>query len=292
MCDTPRPYEIENRRILALLSGFLNETPDYIRPDMIASLQDCGVDAETAFSLLLAAAMGLDMENADADKALYHAYFPQMIRRMRYTDYTNNPYLRTVRFRDTSLGRCTLTHETVPAYEAFVFNDILCESDGRQIPQIGFFEREFRYPALLEDGRLWMSVTPNEVNTMAAPVAEARGRVLAFGLGLGYFAYMAAEKEEVASVTVVEQNPDVIALFTAQLLPRFPNRHKLRIVQDDAFTFAAAHYPEHAYDFCFTDLWHDVSDGLPLYLRMKALAPLAPDAVHRYWIEPTLQCYL
>ena len=62
----------------------------------------------------------------------------------------------------------------------------------------------------------------------------------------------------------------------------------LEIIQADAFDFAPKHLP--AYDVVFTDLWHDVSDGLPLYQRMKALE--VPGVKYLYWIEQTLRCYL
>ena len=56
---------------------------------------------------------------------------------------------------------------------------------------------------------------------------KAHGRVLTFGLGLGYFTYHAAENPEVESVTVVDISPDVIALFKEQILPQFPHKEKV-----------------------------------------------------------------
>lgn len=85
--------------------------------------------------------------------------------------------------------------------------------EGRQIPQIGFFDTEFMFPALLENDRIWMTITPNEIETMKEPVDGAFGHVLTFGLGLGYYACMVSEKENVESVTVVDMNEDVIRLF-------------------------------------------------------------------------------
>ena len=89
-------------------------------------------------------------------------------------------------------------------------------------------------------------------------------------------------------VTVVERDPDIISLFRALLLPHFPRPDALEIIQADAFDFAPKHLLE--YDVVFTDLWHDVSDGLPLYQRMKALE--VPGVKYLYWIEQTLRCYL
>lgn len=112
--------------------------------------------------------------------------------------------------------------------------------------------------------------------------------MLTFGLGLGYYAFHCLLKSDVDTVTVVEQNPDIIELFRTLLLPHFPRPDALQIIQADAFDYAKTHLRE--YDTVFTDLWHDVSDGLPLYQRMKALEVNGPK--YLYWIEKTLKCYL
>ncbi|MDO5111822.1 MAG: hypothetical protein Q4E65_05925 [Clostridia bacterium] len=281
----------DNRRILALLRQYLVYRPTFIQKDMLDALCESGVGRETAYALLLASAMGLDMD-APSDKAFYHAYFPAMLHHLRPADYMQNPYYRAIRLPEAQSGGITLRYDAYAGFEAFVCDDILSLPDGRQIPQIGYFNEAFPYPAILENGRLWMSVTPNEINTMADVIAQAKGRVLTFGLGLGYFAYMASLRPEVTRVTVVEQNPSVIALFQAHILPQFSQGGKLNIVQDDAFAYAQAHYPKEEHDFIFTDLWHDAGDGLPLYTRMKQLEALAPAAVHAYWIEKTMACYL
>lgn len=46
------------------------------------------------------------------------------------------------------------------------------------------------------------------------------------------------------------------------------------------------------YDFVFTDLWHDVSDGIDMYLKMKKYEAQNPNTVFAYWIEKSICCYL
>ena len=45
------------------------------------------------------------------------------------------------------------------------------------------------------------------------------------------------------------------------------------------------------FDFVFVDLWHDVSDGLPMYEKIKKYEYKLPNAIFRYWIEKTMICY-
>ena len=82
----------------------------------------------------------------------------------------------------------------------------------------------FYFPAVLENGNEWMTVTPNEVETMKEAISQARGRVAAYGLGLGYFAFMASEKSDVTGVTVIERDEQAIRLFEEEILPQFPHR--------------------------------------------------------------------
>ena len=162
--------------------------------------------------------------------------------------------------------------------------------NGEALAQIGFFEDEFSYPAVLENGRLWMSVTPNEMETMRGPIARACGRVVTYGLGLGYFAFHVSRKLEVGEVTVVEKNPQLISLFSTHILPQFEQANKIKIVEQDALNFAATADVAANFDYVFADLWRDVSDGLALYRQLKRLEP--PSVPVDYWIEETLRYYL
>ncbi len=57
---------------------------------------------------------------------------------------------------------------------------------------------------------------------MREPIEQAFGKVLSFGLGLGYYACKASEKKNVENVIIVDMN-DVIRLFKLYLLPQFKN---------------------------------------------------------------------
>ncbi|WP_151737349.1 hypothetical protein [Paenibacillus tengchongensis] len=282
----------DNYKIFAWLSRYLNDVPDFIKAEEIAEIVQYGVSEEYAFAVILAGAFGLDIAEQPEDKALFNNYLSRMIHQLDAETYADNPYYKHIQFSAAAAGGSELKYEAYQPYEGFVCNDILRTAEGRQLPQIGFFSQEFRYPAILENGRIWMTVTPNEIETMREAVERAHGHVLAFGLGLGYYAYMVSEQERVQSVTVVDINPDVIALFKEHVLPQFGQARKIKVVQADAFAFAQAELPKGMYDFVFTDLWHDVSDGIDLYLRMKQYEHLSPGTEFMYWIEKSMLCYL
>lgn len=94
--------------------------------------------------------------------------------------------------------------------ELFVRDDFLPLDDGTCLPQLGWFDTSFRFPAVKENNLVWMTVTPNEINTIQPCVRQSHGNVLTFGLGLGYYAFHCLLKPDVRRVTVVERDPDII----------------------------------------------------------------------------------
>ncbi len=89
----------------------------------------------------------------------------------------------------------------------------------------------------------------------------AHGHVVVFGLGMGWSAVASAVRPEVTAVTVVERDPEVIALhreldLAAQLAPEA--RAKIRIVEGDAHAWR----PDRPVDLLMPDIWLPlVSDG-------------------------------
>jgi hypothetical protein len=108
--------------------------------------------------------------------------------------------------------------------------------------------------ALVRGGRCWMSITPYEIESQETGVRLARGHVLIFGLGLGWAAAASAAVEAVTAVTVVEKDPEVIALHRElDLFAQLPAaaRSKLRIVEGDAFSYM----PDLPVELMMPDIW-------------------------------------
>ncbi|MGM9637865.1 MAG: hypothetical protein ACI3YK_07790 [Eubacteriales bacterium] len=282
----------DNQRVLTLMSRYLNIAPDFIEGSVIRELTDeCGLSVVEAYAYVLAAACGLKTDERQEDRRLFEESFLPMVHRLSVRDYTCDPYYRGVPVFPKAFGRWRLETKRYKPYEAFVCGESDLLPNGRLIPKIGFFEEEFRFPALLEDGREWMLITPNEIETMKGPISDAFGNVLCLGLGMGYYAYRVSEKENVGSVCIVERDSTLIEMVKCLILPQFSHPEKIRIVCSDAFDFAKKNLPDGNFDFVFTDLWHDPSDGVELYQQMKNLERLSPRTVYSYWIEKTLRYY-
>ena len=274
-----------NFRLTRLYANYLEHYNEIINRDMMEAL--CGdgeIDLKDGLVAILCQIFGLDIDGTPEERVLIRDYITPSVRVMDANRYKNNPYYVNIKIPEIRKGNWELKREKYPAYRGVIAADI--EFDGfREIPPLGFFPEDFEFPAVLEDGNEWMTLTPVDLDTSDDAIERAHGKVVTFGLGLGYYTYMVSEKQSVESITVVEKSEDVIALFREYVLPQFSHPEKVRIVNADAFEYAKHIMPEEHFDIAFVDTWRDASDGAPMYERMKKLEHLSPDTEFLYWIE-------
>ena len=284
-------YEAENEKFLKILSYYLTFTEDMVTADKVCEVESLGVSKERAFALVLAEGLGVD--TLGTDRAFFENYFIPSIKWLKLEDYYNDEYFKLIPFAEKKLGSFEMKYMSAKPYQGFVRDDFAYLFDGRVIPKIGFFDSEYRYPAVLQDGREWMTLLPNEINSQIRYINEAFGNVLTYGLGLGYYVLKVALKEIVNSVTVVDIDENVISLFKENVLPHFPKnaRDKVKIINADAFKFAESEQVS-SFDYIYADIWHDVGDGVELYKKFKEREKFAPNAKFGYWIEDTIKYYL
>ena len=203
-----------------------------------------------------------------------------------YGELEGNPYYRNIKISEAKRGRFTLTEGRYSDNQLLNYNEPVMDEDGIYIPSLGLIDHDFSYPCIREGDETWMAVTPNEIYTMKKPVKEAHGRVLTLGLGLGYYAYMTAMKDSVESVTIIEYQPEVIALFEEYILPRFICRDKITVLQGDAISFMQ-NLKDGEYDYCFADIWQGNADSSS-YLKLKEICRGFSRTKMAYWIEESI----
>lgn len=274
-----------NGMVLEQTATYLNNTPCLINKEQMEQITggDKALD-QSSFALFLS---NLFFENQDLASFVYREYYSRGVKKLSPQTYQSDPYYKSIKIPQAQIGTWTLKNQTYAPYEAFIFDDLKING-YKEIPQIGFFDTEFTFPTVFENGVEWMAIKPNEIETMKKPIADAFGNVLVCGLGLGYYAYMISNKSSVDSITIIERDKRVISLFEKYILPQFENKHKITIVNDDAIKYLMEKAPKRAYDFIFVDLWHDASDGVELYIRVKKLETLNKGSEFSYWIERTL----
>lgn len=282
-----------NQIVSTVTSQYLTQCPRFITKELMDEVNSNHLlSDESTFCALFSACTGI-ADNPEAwCREIEHQWLPRMFSKLDPGLYRNDPYYQNIFIPEVSAGKFRLLHETYQPFEAFVWKSAIMDHDGRCIPQIGFFTEEFQFPALCHDDIEWMAVKPNEIETMRQHIETAFGRVVAFGLGLGYFPYLISLKKDVSQITIVEIDDKIIALFENYILPQFKTRDKIRIVHDDAFHFLNKTMTRRQFDTAFVDIWHDESDGAPLYRQFKSLQQNFPETVFHYWIEDLIQRYI
>ena len=272
----------DNEAVLNILGIYLNNYPNIIKEKDIKKITNVGVSTNKAFLLLL-------QNIFEIPNDLFNKYFPKIIKEEKIEDYQDNPYLKNIKVKDVSLGDWEIKYTPLPKYSGFVSNDFKCDFEGRIYPQIGYFTKDYYYLSIYQNDRLWMSITPNEINTMKKPIENSFGHVTTLGLGLGYFAYMISLKTNVTKVDIIEIDENVIRLFLKYIYPFFPHPEKISIINMDALDYINMDFES---DYVFCDLWHDVSDGLPLYKKISEIAKYHEDKIFEYWIYDTMKYYI
>ena len=207
-------------------------------------------------------------------------------------DFLANPYLKAINDLTFKEAGWVLTRQNRKAYSLCPYDEEYAYGANYAIKMaLAMFKSDFIYPSICLYDTEWMSLNQHEIRTMEVPIALARGKVLTLGLGLGYYAYMVSLKEEVEEVHIVEMDLELIKLFNKYLLPLFPHPEKIHIHKADAFYFIES-IKDKDYDFIFSDLWHDVSDGAPSYLKLKKHFYNFKYTQCSYWIENSIISYL
>ena len=275
-----------NYRVTELYATYLERFPELITKEMVDELTCDGyITKKDAVAAIIAEAFGLDDADGGDSRRIIREYIRPSVVILDTGKYTENKYYKNIKIDSVKDGSWELRKESYAPYRAVICGDIIINEDLSEVPPLGFFTEEFHFPAVLEDGNEWMTLTPVDLDTCDDAIDRAHGKVITFGLGLGYYAYMVSEKEEVESITVIEKSSAVISLFKKYILPQFSHPEKVNIICCDAFEYAEFKMPNESYDFAFVDTWRDASDGAAMYERMKTLECLNRGTEFTYWIE-------
>ena len=224
----------------------------------------------------------------DIEEEFLNTYLIPAVKEVKKEDFENNLYVKTIKIPNAKKGKYVLGNLNYHPYELFPLDDVkVDEKSFMELSQIGYFKESFSYPYLGTSDSVWMSLNPNEIMTMDKHIKKAKGNVLVLGLGMGYFAFMVANKKEVNNVIVVEKDQNIIDLFMEHIYPSFLNKDKIRIVKEDAFKYLDNKENNKKFDMVFIDLWHSVEDGINIFLRLKEVEGRI-NKPFMYWIDTSL----
>ena len=224
-----------------------------------------GLNEKEAMMQIFTKAFDIDYD-LDENREVMDAYILNDLKKLDPKEYLDNEYAKTIKATG-KYKKYALKYITYEPYQLFAYDDISLEGD-KENSRIGYFDNKFSYLALTEGNNIWMSLNPNEIETMKPFINKGKGNVLVLGLGMGYVPFMMALKPEVKNITIIEKDPEIIGLFNSLILPSFKNKEKIKIVEDDAINFVKKN---NKFDYIFADLWHSPEDGLSLFVQLKRI---------------------
>ncbi len=223
------------------------------------------------------------------NEEIFTKYIADIIEPLDIKKYLNNPYYQLFKDLKVKDKDYELVLDKYTSYELFAYKD-MSTFKGTYIEKnsLGYFKEEYPFLALNHKGVTWMSVTPNEIETMESALKQVKGNIVVFGLGLGYFAFMASLKDDVKHITIVENDKNIISLFNKYIYPKFSHKEKIEIECMDALEYINAPLRE---DYAFVDLWHDPFDGLKLFIKFKSIENKS-NCKFLYWLESSFYLLL
>ena len=272
-----------NMNVADMLMGAFSYT-DLINSDEVKQFIKEGYNEKEAILQILYRFYGLD-DSLKENQEIMNEYFLNNIKKLNQGDYINNPYVKAIKSTGRK-GKYQLKYLDYEPYQLFAYDDIKINKH-KEYSRVGYFDHKFSYLALTEGNNIWMSLNPNEIETMKPYIDKGKGHVLVLGLGMGYVPFMLTAKDEVKSVTIIEKDKEIISLFNSLIYPFFPHKEKIRIIEDDALKYLQKAEKEPSFDYIFADLWHNPEDGLPLFIGLKKINPNID-----CWLEVSLYALL
>ena len=259
---------IRINQINTWIAGLFNEVnsyTDFFSKEKIDYFVNKGHSEAEAMTAIICSEFNLERDE-ELDTVLTE-FVSERIKCLEPKEYLNNEYVTRVK----ATGRYkqyALRMIDYEPYQTFAYDEISVTKGYKEYSAIGYFKKPFSYLALCEGNNIWMSLNPNEIETMKPFINKGQGNVLVLGLGMGYVPFMMSLNPDVKHITIVERDQNIINLFNNLLFPHFINKNKITIIKDDAIKYVSKN---NKYDYIFADLWHTPEDGLDLFIQSKRI---------------------
>lgn len=234
-------------------------------------------------------------ENDTYFKNFEKEYELNNIKELDIKKYKNDAYIKGIRLREKI--KCkgyTLDFSKYDPYYLFIYDEIKVNKNEyyRETYDVGYFKDSFTYIELNKNNITWMSTIPHEINTMKKDIDIVKNNVLVLGLGIGYFSYLISNKASVKTITILENDEEILSLFTKFIMPNYKYKDKVKIIKCDALEYLKNHDLS-IFDYIYVDLYHNANDGISFYYYIKNIEnKLNCNSKFLYWIETNILCLI
>jgi len=198
-------------------------------------------------------------------------------------DYCRSPYHKNIRLDKIKAADMEYDFELL-AKDILINVGLVQDDPNKELNDtliLKAYDKRYKTTILKQNGEYWMSDTPQEAITIDPFAKKAYGKTLTFGLGIGYFPYMASLNTEVEEITIVERSQELIEAFRENILPQFNTDKKITIINGDAYDYFNDDFLKD-YDYVFVDIHKSIDDG---FEHMVNLLDQANPRNYDFWIE-------
>jgi hypothetical protein len=202
-------------------------------------------------------------------------------------------------------GEVTIEHVKYPRGKPIMLVPMRTAFHRGEEPVSVTYGRTTRWHYLKENGGVWTTDLPCEIEQQSKLIAEMSGSVLVGGLGVGLITELLGRRDGVENILVVERNRDIVHLVWPHI--EAPKARVRSVVVEDLFDYLARQAVPHplatdaevgvrAFDWAFYDIW--TSDGAwTLYkvvwpLRRLTRALGVPDDRIVNWNEDVMRAQI
>lgn len=230
---------------------------------------ECSDDKALAAVVLDGLAMDLDLDYDPDDLWDAVAALTSCARVFHKGEFDDDAFLKNIRIAEQASDGCKVSVDSILKYDIRTYPSFDSDSSRLDPPCIAVFDSRMVFPHMECGYFKNFSVNPYVILMMKRPIEKSHGNVLAFGCCLGYYAYMASQKSDVDSITIVEDSEDVRDFFDNHILPQFPNEKKIKVIQSEYVEYASK-IADGQFDCCFLDSYQDIV-FLPVELAIRKI---------------------
>ena len=143
------------------------------------------------------------------------------------------------------------------------------------VPNYAVIMDDMLFPSMYHQGdtRAGYHLSPPIIEAHKNAIKKAKGNVLVFGLDFCYYPYMIGRKENVQSITVVEEDEEIFGYVKKYILPQMESgiRDKIRLVHSIPYEYLKSAKKEEMeqFDFIYINDYDAVDSGNVNYLKYK-----------------------
>lgn len=274
---------IETKNLNILIANIYNSYFNECRQNVDEFIVSRHSDKNNAIYYAWLEALEIDPDDFEFLQ-LSKQYHLDEIKELNIDEFNKNPFLTNIMASIHSSSKWNVQLKEYSPYECFLYDSLEIKETSfyKEITKLGYFKKPFTYIEATNKNNDIIDINPLEINVVAKELVLLKGNILSYGLGLGYFTYIASLKGDITSVTTLEEDESLIELFNENVSSFIPNT-KITIIKDNLFNHL--NDSSNKYDFAYINLSNDINKALKEYIAIKKIENSHKDITFFYHNE-------